>query len=286
MDAPKIVFEGFRTVYTESDEEKEESNVLLKGLDENSVLTKKEFDTKQHFTQPPAHYTEAALVKTLEELGIGRPSTYAPTISTIIARRYVAKENKNLYLTELGEVVNNIMKQSFPAIVDVNFTANMEGLLDKVAEGKVEWKSVIENFYPDLDQAVKTAEKELETVKIEDEVTDVICEECGRNMVIKYGPHGKFLACPGFPECRNTKPYLEKIGVKCPKCGKDIVIRKTKKGRRYYGCEDNPECDFMSWQKPSEKKCPKCGGYMVEKGSKLVCMNAECGYNENNRENS
>ena len=282
----KIVFEGFRTVYTESDEEKEESNVLLKGLDENSVLTKKEFDTKQHFTQPPAHYTEAALVKTLEELGIGRPSTYAPTISTIIARRYVAKENKNLYLTELGEVVNNIMKQSFPAIVDVNFTANMEGLLDKVAEGKVEWKSVIENFYPDLDQAVKTAEKELETVKIEDEVTDVICEECGRNMVIKYGPHGKFLACPGFPECRNTKPYLEKIGVKCPKCGKDIVIRKTKKGRRYYGCEDNPECDFMSWQKPSEKKCPKCGGYMVEKGSKLVCMNAECGYNENNRENS
>ena len=284
--ASKIVFEGFRTVYTESDEEKEESNVLLKGLDENSVLTKKEFDTKQHFTQPPAHYTEAALVKTLEELGIGRPSTYAPTISTIIARRYVAKENKNLYLTELGEVVNNIMKQSFPAIVDVNFTANMEGLLDKVAEGKVEWKSVIENFYPDLDQAVKTAEKELETVKIEDEVTDVICEECGRNMVIKYGPHGKFLACPGFPECRNTKPYLEKIGVKCPKCGKDIVIRKTKKGRRYYGCEDNPECDFMSWQKPSAKKCPKCGGYMVEKGSKLVCMNAECGYNENNRENS
>ena len=283
--ASKVVFEGFRTVYTESDEEKEESNVLLKGLDENSVLTKKEFDTKQHFTQPPAHYTEAALVKTLEELGIGRPSTYAPTISTIIARRYVAKENRNLYLTELGEVVNNIMKQSFPAIVDVNFTANMEGLLDKVAEGKVEWKSVIENFYPDLDQAVKTAEKELETVKIEDEVTDVICEECGRNMVIKYGPHGRFLACPGFPECRNTKPYLEKIGVKCPKCGKDIVIRKTKKGRRYYGCEDNPECDFMSWQKPSEKKCPKCGGYMVEKGSRLVCVNAECGYNENNREN-
>nr|WP_076778070.1 type I DNA topoisomerase [Lachnoclostridium phocaeense] len=284
--ASKVVFEGFRTVYTESDEEKEEANVLLKGLDENSVLTKKEFDTKQHFTQPPAHYTEAALVKTLEELGIGRPSTYAPTISTIIARRYVAKENKNLYLTELGEVVNNIMKQSFPAIVDVNFTANMEGLLDKVAEGKVEWKSVIENFYPDLDEAVKTAEKELETVKIEDEVTDVICEECGRNMVVKYGPHGKFLACPGFPECRNTKPYLEKIGVKCPQCGKDIVIRKTKKGRRYYGCEDNPECDFMSWQKPSEKKCPKCGGYMVEKGSKLVCMNAECGYNENKKENS
>lgn len=284
--ASKVVFEGFRSVYTESDEVKEEANVLVKGLDENSVLTKKEFDTKQHFTQPPAHYTEAALVKTLEELGIGRPSTYAPTISTIIARRYVAKENKNLYLTELGEVVNNIMKKSFPAIVDVNFTANMEGLLDKVAEGKVEWKTVIENFYPDLDEAVKKAEKELQTVKIEDEVTDVICEECGRNMVIKYGPHGKFLACPGFPECRNTKPYLEKIGVSCPKCGKDIVIRKTKKGRRYYGCEDNPECDFMSWQKPSSKKCPECGGYMVEKGSRLVCMNDQCGHIENKNEDS
>ncbi|HIZ60410.1 MAG TPA: type I DNA topoisomerase, partial [Candidatus Dorea faecipullorum] len=204
--ASKIVFEGFRTVYTEADEEKEETNVLLKGLDKDSVLNWEKFDTKQHFTQPPAHYTEASLVKTLEELGIGRPSTYAPTISTIIARRYVAKENRNLYLTEIGEVVNNIMKQSFPAIVDVNFTANMEGLLDKVAEGKVAWKTVIENFYPDLEEAVKIAEKEQESVKIEDEVTDVICEECGRNMVIKYGPHGRFLACPGFPECRNTKP--------------------------------------------------------------------------------
>ena len=278
--ASKIVFEGFRTVYTEADEEKEETNVLLKGLDKDSALNWEKFDTKQHFTQPPAHYTEASLVKTLEELGIGRPSTYAPTISTIIARRYVAKENRNLYLTEIGEVVNNIMKQSFPAIVDVNFTANMEGLLDKVAEGKVAWKTVIENFYPDLEEAVKIAEKEQESVKIEDEVTDVICEECGRNMVIKYGPHGRFLACPGFPECRNTKPYLEKIGVKCPKCGKDIVLRKTKKGRKYYGCEDNPDCDFMSWQKPSEQKCSKCGGYMVEKGSKLVCMNEKCGYVE------
>ena len=278
--ASKIVFEGFRTVYTEADEEKEETNVLLKGLDKDSVLNWEKFDTKQHFTQPPAHYTEASLVKTLEDLGIGRPSTYAPTISTIIARRYVAKENRNLYLTEIGEVVNNIMKQSFPAIVDVNFTANMEGLLDKVAEGKVAWKTVIENFYPDLEEAVKIAEKEQESVKIEDEVTDVICEECGRNMVIKYGPHGRFLACPGFPECRNTKPYLEKIGVKCPKCGKDIVLRKTKKGRKYYGCEDNPDCDFMSWQKPSEQKCSKCGGYMVEKGSKLVCMNEKCGYVE------
>lgn len=279
--ASKIVFEGFRSVYTEAGETKEENNVLLKGLDMDSVLTKESLNSKQHFTQPPAHYTEATLVKTLEELGIGRPSTYAPTISTIIARRYVAKENKNLYLTEIGEVVNNIMKQSFPSIVDVNFTANMESLLDGVAEGKVRWKTIIENFYPDLEAAVEKAETELEQVKIEDEVTDVICEECGRNMVVKYGPHGKFLACPGFPDCRNTKPYLEKIGVPCPVCGKDVVIRKTKKGRRYYGCEDNPECEFMSWQKPSTKKCPRCGKYTLEKGNKLVCSDEQCGYVEN-----
>ena len=201
--ASKVSFEGFRIVYVEAGEGKEESNVLLKGLDKDSVLTKESFESKQHFTQPPAHYTEAALVKTLEELGIGRPSTYAPTISTIINRRYVAKENKNLYLTEIGEVVNNMMKQSFPTIVDVNFTANMESLLDGVAEGKVKWKTIIENFYPDIEEAVSRAEEELEKVKIEDEVTDVICEQCGRNMVVKYGPHGKFLACPGFPECRN-----------------------------------------------------------------------------------
>ena len=280
VSTAKMAFDGFRSVYTEADEVKEESSVLVGNLTMDSVLTKKEFDPKQHFTQPPAHYTEATLVKTLEEQGIGRPSTYAPTISIILGRRYVTKEAKNLYITEIGEVVNNIMKQSFPSIVDVNFTANMEGLLDMVEEGKVPWKEVIRNFYPDLEEAVKKAEQELETVKIEDEVTDVVCEECGRHMVIKYGPHGKFLACPGFPECRNTKPYLEKISVKCPLCGKDVVIRKTKKGRKYYGCEDNPECEFMSWQKPSEKKCPECGGYMVEKGSKLVCADEQCGYVE------
>lgn len=278
--ASKVVFEGFRSVYVESEEEKEENNVLARSIDKDSKLTKEEFESKQHFTQPPAHYTEAALVKALEDLGIGRPSTYAPTISTIIARRYVAKENKNLYMTEIGEVVNNIMKQSFPSIVDVTFTANMEGLLDMVAEGKVEWKSIISNFYPDLEEAVQIAEKEQEKVKIADEVTDVICEECGRNMVIKYGPHGKFLACPGFPDCRNTKPYLEKVGVACPICGKDVILRKTKKGRKYFGCEDNPACDFMSWQKPAEKKCPECGSYMVEKGNKLVCANEECGHKE------
>ena len=279
--ASKVAFEGFRLVYTEAGEEKEANNVLLKGLDKDSELSNDHFETKQHFTQPPAHYTEAALVKTMEELGIGRPSTYAPTISTIIARRYVAKEGKNLYITEIGEVVDHIMKESFPSIVDVNFTANMESLLDGVAEGKVKWKTIIENFYPDLEKAVEKAEKELEKVTIEDEVTDVVCDQCGRNMVIKYGPHGKFLACPGFPDCRNTKPYLEKIGVPCPLCGKDVVIRKTRKGRKYYGCEDNPECEFMSWQKPSEKKCPKCGKYMVERGHKLLCSDNQCGYVEN-----
>ena len=278
VSASKKKFDGFMAVYVQDEEEKGEGNLLVKEISSETQLNFKSFEEKQHFTQPPAHYTEASLVKALEELGIGRPSTYAPTISTIIARRYVAKENKNLYMTEIGEVVNNIMKQSFPSIVDENFTANMEGLLDMVAEGKVAWKSVISNFYPDLEEAVQIAEKEQESVKIEDEVTDVICEECGRNMVIKYGPHGRFLACPGFPECRNTKPYLEKIGVPCPVCGKDVVLRKTKKGRKYYGCEDNPTCEFMSWQKPSKEKCPKCGGYMVEKGNKLLCSNEECGY--------
>ena len=284
VSASKKKFDGFMAVYVQDEEEKGEGNLLVKEISSETQLNFKSFEEKQHFTQPPAHYTEAALVKTLEELGIGRPSTYAPTITTIINRRYVAKENKNLYMTELGEVVNNIMVQAFPSIVDVNFTANMESLLDKVEEGVVNWKTVVSNFYPDLDEAVLNAEKELAKVKIEDEVTDIVCEECGRNMVIKYGPHGRFLACPGFPECRNTKPYLEKIGVACPKCGKDIVLRKTKKGRKYYGCENNPDCDFMSWQKPSKEKCPKCGGIMVEKGNKLLCINEACGYIENSKE--
>ena len=274
----RLVFDGFMSVYAEADEEKEENNSMVGSLSTDSVITLEDTDSRQHFTQPPAHYTEASLVRTLEELGIGRPSTYAPTITTIINRRYVAKENKNLYVTELGEAVNSIMMKAFPVIVDVNFTANMESLLDGVADGSIQWKTVVRNFYPDLDEAVKNAEKELEEVKIEDEVTDIPCDVCGRMMVIKYGPHGKFLACPGFPECRNTKPYLERIGVACPKCGKDIVIKKTKKGRKYFGCEGFPECDFISWQKPSDKKCPECGGYMVEKGNKLVCADEHCGY--------
>ena len=278
VSTSRIAFEGFRSVYIDSNEEKEETNAMAGKIEPGMELTLQTLDCKQHFTQPPAHYTEATLVRTLEELGIGRPSTYAPTITTIIARRYVVKENKNLYMTELGEIVNNIMKDAFPSIVDVNFTANMESLLDSIGDGKVHWKTVVENFYPDLDEAVQAAEKNLEKVEIADEETDVVCEECGRNMVIKYGPHGKFLACPGFPDCRNTKPYLEKIGVACPLCGKDVVIRKTKKGRRYYGCEGNPECEFMSWQKPVAKKCPQCGGYMVEKGNRLVCADKACGY--------
>lgn len=278
VSASKISFEGFMSVYTSEDDEKEENNVLLRSIDKDTTLSLEKFDEKQHFTQPPAHYTEASLVKALEELGIGRPSTYSPTITTLLGRRYIVKEAKNLYVTELGEVVNQIMKESFPTIVDEHFTANMESLLDSVGEGTVNWKIVVRNFYPDLAAAVEVAQNELEKVKIEDEVSDVVCDLCGRNMVIKYGPHGKFLACPGFPDCRNTKPYLEKIGVACPTCGKEVVLRKTKKGRKYYGCENNPECEFMNWSRPVADKCPKCGGYMVIKGNKIACVNEQCGY--------
>ncbi len=277
VSASKLVFDGFMKVYTTDEDEKEEENLLLNELTTESSLSFGSFDAKQHFTQPAPHFTEASLVRTLEELGIGRPSTYAPTITTLLTRRYIAKENRNIFVTELGEAVNKIMKSSFSSIVNKDFTANMEILLDNVGEGTLDWHTIIANFYPDLDEAVKQAEKELEHVEVRDEVSDVICEECGRNMVIKYGPHGKFLACPGFPECRNTKPYLEKIGVKCPLCGGELVVRKTRKGRRFYGCENGPECDFMSWQRPTEEKCPKCGGLMVEKGSKLQCINSECG---------
>ena len=275
--ASKVLFSGYLEVY-QTEEDKVDKKTFSQSIEKGMEAQGLDYQKKQHFTQPPAHFTEASLVKTLEELGIGRPSTYAPTISTIISRHYVAKEQKNLYSTELGEAVNSIMKKSFASIVDVNFTAALEGLLDRVEEGSVQWKTVIRNFYPDLHEAVTKAEKELEEITIQDEVTDVICEECGRNMVVKYGPHGKFLACPGFPECRNTKPYFEKIGVACPKCGGDIVIKMTKKGRRYFGCFNYPDCDFMSWQKPSSVKCPKCGGPMVEKGKKLVCMDEQCGY--------
>lgn len=250
----ELVFEGFMSMYAVEEDEKEElsNGIKLNQLTQDTKLSMKEVTGDQHFTTPPPHYTEASLVKTMEELGIGRPSTYAPTITTILARRYVVKENKNIYVTELGEAVNGIMKQGFSTIVDTSFTANMETLLDSVGDGSVQWKTVIRNFYPDLEEAVNNAEKSLESIKIEDEISDVPCDVCGRMMVIKYGPHGKFLACPGFPDCRNTKPYLEKIGVPCPECGKELVARRTKKGRRYYGCENNPECSFMTWQRPTK----------------------------------
>ena len=275
--ASKIVFDGFMSVYVQ-EEDNQKGNVLSQSLEKGMKLELTELKPEQHFTQPPAHYTEALLVKTMEELGIGRPSTYASTITTILNRRYVIRENKNLYVTELGAAVNKMMSDAFPAIVDTEFTANIESLLDSIEEGKLEWKVVIRNFYPDLAESVEKAKESLESVKIADEVSDVPCDQCGRMMVVKYGPHGKFLACPGFPECRNTKTYYEKIGVACPKCGKDIILRKTKKGRLYYGCIGYPDCDFMSWSKPSDKKCPKCGGYMVEKGNKLLCASETCGY--------
>ncbi len=274
--ASRCIFEGFMSVYT-TDEDKEEENALSGAIEKNSKLKLNELLDKQHFTQPPAHFTEASLVRALEEKGIGRPSTYAPTISTIISRRYVAKEGKNLFSTELGNAVNDIMMEAFPTIVDINFTANLETLLDGVENGDVKWKTIVQNFYPDLEEAVQNAEKELSKVKIEDELSDEVCEECGRRMVIKYGPHGKFLACPGFPECRFTKPFFEKIGVACPKCGKDLVMRMSKKGRRYYGCIGYPECDFVSWDKPAGVNCPKCGNYMVVKGNRHLCTNKDCG---------
>ena len=282
MAASRLKFDGFMSVYTEADD-KDEKNQILTNLEVGQELELADLVSAQHFTQPPAHYTEASLVKALEEQGIGRPSTYAPTITTILARRYVTKENKNLYVTEIGEVVNKIMKERFPSIVDLTFTANLEYLLDRVGDGTMQWKTVVRNFYPDLIEAVNEAKENLETTRIADEVTDEICELCGRNMVIKYGPHGKFLACPGFPDCKNTKPYLEKIGIPCPKCGKDVVIKKTKKGRKFFGCEANPECDFMAWQKPSIEKCPECGGYMLEKGNKLACADAQCGFVKNKK---
>ena len=275
-----LKFDGYLAAYGESEKDEDKGDVLPADITKETKVSLTSIDAKQHFTSPPPHYTEASLVRAMEELGIGRPSTYAPTITTILARRYIVKEEKNLYVTELGEAVNNIMKEAFPSIVDVNFTANLETLLDGVEEGEVPWKRIIENFYPDLDEAVKKAEKELAEVKISDEESDEICEICGRRMVIKYGPHGKFLACPGFPECRNARPFYEKIGVKCPACGGDIVAKMSKKGRRYYGCSGNPECDFFSWQRPVDKKCPNCGSLLYMKGKYLVCGKEGCGYRE------
>ncbi|MDD6223029.1 MAG: type I DNA topoisomerase [Lachnospiraceae bacterium] len=273
------LFDGFLSVYKD-DADKDDKTSVPAGISTDTKLTLLSTDPEQHFTQPPAHYTEASLVHALEEKGIGRPSTYAPTISTILKRRYIVKEGKNLFVSELGDAVNKMMCEAFPEIVNVQFTANMESLLDGVEQGNVRWKTIIENFYPDLMASVNKAEKELDEVKIADEVSNVKCDVCGRPMLIKYGPHGKFLGCSGFPECRNTKPYFEKIGVKCPKCGKEVVIKRTRKGRIYYGCEDNPNCDFMSWNRPAGENCPRCGSYMVFRGKKKVCSNPDCGYVE------
>lgn len=274
-----LVFDGYLSVYKKN-EEKEEETSMPEVMD-GDVLKMTEITPLQHFTQPPARYTEAMLIKTLEDIGVGRPSTYAPTISVIQARNYVTKEDKLFYTTELGEVVNKIITSNFGSIINTDFTADMESTLDRVESGEIEWKQILRDFYPLLKDLLDKAESNVENVKLEDEVTDVICDECGRNMVIKYGRYGKFLACPGFPECRFTKPLYEDTGVKCPKCGGKVLIKKTKKGRKYYGCENNPDCDLMLWNKPTGELCPECGSALVIKGSRsarIACSNGECQY--------
>ncbi len=280
-----VFFAGFMNVYHPDDEDKK-IKLNLTGISEGEILKLNDVDTRQHFTEPPQHYTEALLVRTMEENGIGRPSTYAPTIATLMNRHYIVKEKKNLFVTELGFAVNGIMEQAFPEIVNIDFTANMESLLDSIGEGLVKWKVVLRNFYPDLQKEVRAARENVGKMQIAPEISDVKCEKCGANMIVRYGRFGKFLACPNFPSCSNTKPYLEKIGVKCPDCGSDIVCRFTKKGRPFYGCMNYPDCDFVSWARPVEKRCPECGRYMVIKGKKIVCSNQEeCGYSEEQVDN-
>ncbi|MCL2619671.1 MAG: type I DNA topoisomerase [Defluviitaleaceae bacterium] len=276
-----LKFEGYKKVYMNQEDKEEETNSLPE-IAVGEVLKLLKITPSQHFTQPPPRYSEATLVKTLEENGVGRPSTYAPTIATITARGYVSKEQKNLHPTELGGVVNNIMAEHFDKIVDIDFTAKMEETLDAVEEGEVAWKDILRNFYYPFQETVSRAEESIGEVEIRDEETDIPCEHCGRLMVIKFGRYGRFLACPGFPDCRNAKPLLEEAGVDCPACQAKVMIKKTKKGRVYFGCEKNPECEFMSWNKPTGDKCPKCGEYLIEKGTKtkkIVCSNEkECGY--------
>ena len=275
----RLRFSGFLEAYSKGEEEDEK---VIPKLTQGDILQAEQLLPEQHFTQPPARYTDASLIKTLEEIGVGRPSTYAPTLTTIQARHYVTKEAKNLFPTELGEMVDEIMKTYFPDIVDIDFTANMEKRLDDVEMGKEEWKQIIRDFYPDFKKSVENAAEKLEKIEIKDEETDIVCEKCGRNMVIKYGRYGKFLACPGFPECQNAKPYFDEAGVNCPECGGKVLIKKTKRGRIYYGCEHNGDgCDFMSWNKPTGEKCPECGAFLEEKGRKnpkIVCSNEKCGY--------
>ncbi len=264
-----IAFDGFMKVYEYSTEEEKDS-IKIPELEENEVLKEKSINKSQHFTQPPARYSEASLVKTLEENGIGRPSTYAPIISTILDRKYVEREKKTLKPTELGDIVNNILSEYFKQIVDLEFTADMENKLDYIEEGKKSWREVVNDFFQPLIESIEIAEKEIAKITIEDKVTDVVCEKCGRNMVIKHGRYGDFLACPGYPDCKNTKPIVEEIDVKCPKCGDGkVLIKKSRKGRKFYGCSNYPDCDFVSWSEPVKEKCEECGSYMVKNKVKL-----------------
>ncbi|HIV03065.1 MAG TPA: type I DNA topoisomerase [Candidatus Aphodoplasma excrementigallinarum] len=281
----KVKFDGFMKVYIEGTDTEKQKETALPPLVEGEELKLKNLENKQHFTQPPARYTEASLVKALEEDGIGRPSTFAPTITTILARGYVTREKKSLIPTELGRVTTNLLKENFKDIVDVDFTANMETQLDEVESGEIPWKSIVKEFYGPFDKEVKRAEEEISHVQLTDEVSDVRCEKCGRMMVYKMGRYGKFLACPGFPECRNAKPIRKETGVNCPKCGKPVLVKKSKTGRTYYGCEDNPKCDFMTWDMPiAGRQCPKCGGVLLQKNTrgakKIVCANENCDYEE------
>ena len=278
-----LEFEGYLKIYKKNEEKanENEKEALIPDISLNQQLDLKEINPLQHFTQPPARYTEATLIKTLEEIGVGRPSTYAPTISTITSRHYVTKEDKLFYTTELGEIVNDIVKNNFGDIINVDFTANMENKLDEIEEGKVEWKDILREFYPPFEDMINQAYEKIEHIEIEDEKTDIICEKCGANMVIKYGKYGKFLACPNFPNCSNAKPFFEEAGVNCPECNGKVLIKKTKKGRKFYGCENNPECEFISWNKPTGEKCPKCNSFLIEKGTKnkiVCCSNNDCGY--------
>lgn len=272
-----LVFKGFLQVLADDAKKNEEDIPVFKKGDELRV---KKLEDKQYFTQPPPRYTEASLIKSLEDDGIGRPSTYAPVISTISQRGYVEKEKKSLVPTYLGKVVNDVMTEYFKDIVDVDFTADMEEKLDEIEEKGLEWRKVVEDFYRPLETMVERAEKKMEKIEIKEEETDEVCERCGRNMVIKHGKYGKFLACPGFPDCRNTKPFLERIGIKCPKCDGDIVLKRTKRGRIFYGCSKYPDCDFMTWHKPSDKKCELCNEQLWEmknkKGTVLLCLNEAC----------
>jgi len=279
-----LKFDGYLLVYKKNETESENDNQSIPEIATGDKLTPVKIEGEQHFTQAPARFTEAALVKTLEELGIGRPSTYSATISILVGRRYVTREGKSLCPTELGNVVNEIMKANFADIVDVTFTANMEDKLDRVEEGTVEWKQVLREFYPSFIEEIERAEQLVSEIDIADEVTDVICENCGRNMVVKFGRYGKFLACPGYPECKNAKPFFEDAGVVCPVCKNGAVqIKKTKKGRNYYGCANNPECEFISWNKPTGEVCPVCGCYLVikmAKQPKAVCSAKNCGFSK------